>query len=140
MSSARESDDHGSAVVELLLWAGILSLVLTLAVVCSRVPLVVGQLNHVAKVAAEEAAANRTAADASRAGTAIAESNLERAGRHCRHLHVDVDLSEWRPGGVVAATVVCDLELSDLAVVDVPGTVRLTSTFFAAIDTHKAVS
>jgi hypothetical protein len=135
------TNDRGAIVViEVVLWTLVFTLVLSVVVYCGREPLVRGQVDRAAKVAAEEAASHRTKAAAVQAAHEAALANLEQDGIGCRSLDVTLDLSDWRPGGVVRANVSCDVELADLVRLGLPVGVPMSSRFPATIDTHKALA
>lgn len=49
---------------------------------------------------------------------------------------VSTDTSDWGPGGKVAVTVTCDVDLGDLTFIGLPGTKTLTGRALAPIDTY----
>ena len=51
-----------------------------------------------------------------------------------------MDLAGFRPGGTVRATVTCTTGLSDLALLDVPGSRTLSASFTSVIDTYRSES
>jgi hypothetical protein len=137
--------EEGAVVIlELLMWTAVLALVLGAVALSARHPLVQSQLDRAAKAAAEEAAAHRSKPAALDAARTAARANLERDGVTCLRLSVDLDLSDWRPGGIIRADVRCDVDLSDLVALSVPVEVHvgmpMSSWFLATIDTHKALS
>lgn len=135
LSPLRET---GAVVIaELLMWTVVLSLVLAVVVYSGREPLVQGQLDRAAKAAVEEAAAHRTKTAARAAAHVAALANLAQDGIRCRGIEVELDLTDWRPGGIIRADVTCDVDLSDLVAIGLPVGVPMSSWFLAAIDSHK---
>jgi Flp pilus assembly protein TadG len=126
------------ATIELVLMTPVLFLVLGFLVVAGRLSTVQGDV----------AAASRDAARAaSRAGTydqalvdarTTAESSLGGRDVTCRNLTVTLqDSSSFRAGGTVAATVTCDVSLSDVAIPGLPGQRQVSDRSVEVIDAYR---
>lgn len=95
------------------------------------------QVEAVAADGARAASLERnTALSASAAQDAITWELGER-GMSCSSLQVDVDVSDYRPGGSVQVTVSCTAALGDVALSGLPGHKRYTATAAVPIETHR---
>jgi Flp pilus assembly protein TadG len=138
--AGRRRGDGGSAAVEITLLTPLLVLMLLFVVFLGRLTeaqAVISDAAHQAARAASIARAPGTAAAQARQAAATA---LSGRGLACRHFTVTVDLAGFRPGGSVRATVTCTTGLSDLALLDVPGSRTLSASFTSVIDTYRSQS
>lgn len=97
--------------------------------------------NDVRSAAHEAARAATLEGDPSSAATVarqIAASNLAESGVACAHgVTVDVDTSNWAPGGWVEVTVACQTSFADLAELEVPATRTFVATASEVIDVYR---
>lgn len=71
-------------------------------------------------------------------GAAAAQTTLTGRNVSCQTLNVDVDTSGLQPGGVVSATVSCEVSLSDVTgLLGLPGSVTITETSSAVVDAFR---
>ncbi|WP_250904069.1 TadE family protein [Actinomadura sp. NEAU-AAG7] len=49
---------------------------------------------------------------------------------------VSTDVRDWRPGGRVEVTIICDVDLGDLSFIGLPGSKRLQGRALAPVDTY----
>lgn len=95
-------------------------------------------VDSVADAAARAASLARSPTAAQEAAQTTAEANLGDGRITCITLDVDVNPTEFAPGGSVTVTVSCVVELSDLAAgAGIPGSLTLTSTAISGIDLHR---
>jgi Flp pilus assembly protein TadG len=134
----RRGSDRGSAAVEITLLTPLLVLMLLFVVFLGRVTEAQAVISDAAHQAARAASIAPTPA-AAQARQAAATA-LSGRGLACRHFTVTVDLAGFRPGGSVRATVTCTTGLSDLALLDVPGSRTLSASFTSVIDTYRSQS
>ena len=59
-------------------------------------------------------------------------------GVTCANLTVNTDTAHFAPGGQVAVTVTCTVDLSDLAGLRLPASESISSTATSVIDTYRA--
>ena len=137
MNSTRE---RGSATTELVLLTPVLIIVLLFVVALGRVASAHQEVDAAARDAARAATNARSAQSARIDGTDAARTSLVAGGVTCRTLTVDVDTTDFRPGGLVTATVACTLELGDLAGLRLPANRTMTSSFTAPVDEFRGVS
>jgi Flp pilus assembly protein TadG len=90
-----------------------------------------------AESAAQAAAQERTPLAAVAAAEEVGRAMLVDP-TSCASPSVSVDLSEFRPGGVVAVTVSCTVSADGLELIDPPSTGPTSATAFAAIDPFRA--
>ncbi|KPM50201.1 hypothetical protein ACG83_41630, partial [Frankia sp. R43] len=125
----------------LTLLAPLIILMLLLIVYAGRAVNARGQVDTAAHTAARAASLARTPALALAAAQAAVAPDLNRSTGPCTALTVEVDVSQFRPGGVVRATVACQLDQSDLAAgLPVPGERTLTTTATVPIDVYRGVT
>jgi Flp pilus assembly protein TadG len=131
--------DTGSATAELVLLIPTLVLMLWFLVFCGRMVDARMRIEDVAHQAARAASSQRVASSADvRARTTAAEA-LNDAGTTCRSVEVETGGSV-QPGGVITTTVTCRVDLSDLALLQLPGTVALQAGFSASVDVHRGIT
>ncbi|MCP2325341.1 Flp pilus assembly protein TadG [Hamadaea flava] len=95
--------------------------------------------------AARTASLARNARDATVRAQTAARDSFDAQGITCRTpVVVDVDVSGFGvPVGQPASvrvTVTCDAELRDVAILDLPGVIRLSSSFVSPLDTYRTRS
>lgn len=132
-----KSDDRGVATLEFALLAFVFILMFMLATYAWRVTQTVGDVSDAAAEAARAASlALGDAADAD----AIAHASLLSAGVACGALSVSVTGGSTAAAGATAQTVsvrvACEVALSDLAPLGVPGTQNIEATHTEVIDVY----
>ena len=130
---------QGSAAVELVLLTPVLVVLLLFVVAVGRLAETRGDVDAAARDAARAASIARGPDSARADGEAAARQRLSEGGVTCRTLDVELSTAEFRPGGTVAATVGCVVDLADLTLLGVPGTRRVSATFAEPIDIFRAV-
>jgi len=136
----RKRGERGSASMELVLLAPVLIVVLLFVVGLARMANARQQVEALAADGARAASLERnTALSASAARDAVAAELGER-GMSCSALDVEVDVSDYRPGGSVEVTVSCTAALGDVALSGLPGHKRYTATAVVPIETYRSVS
>ena len=136
-------DDHGSATTELVLIMPVLVLFLFLVVAAGRLTDAKSDVVSAASDAARAASLQTNGADAAVQAQNIAEDSVAGEGIECIN-GVDVALELRRrpgcfsPGATVEATVTCDVDLSDLALLAMPGTVTVTEHAWEPIDAYRS--
>lgn len=130
---------RGAAAVELVLVTPVLIVLLLFVVAGGRLADARAQVDAAARDAARAGTLARSAAGAERAGKEAADSRLHDAGVECRSLLVQVDATRFAPGGTVAATVTCTVDLGDLTLLAVPGSRSVTATAAEPVDVYRGV-
>ncbi|MEV0971868.1 TadE/TadG family type IV pilus assembly protein [Microtetraspora glauca] len=126
--------EKGSATAELVLLTPLLMLVALFAVAAGRLVAARLEVNDAAHQAARAASMARTPSAADTAARSAVESALGATRATCASRSVNVGLGSFRPGGNVTVTVTCHAKLSDVAMVHIPGSAALTSSFVVPID------
>ena len=137
----RPANDRGSLSLELVVLGPAILAILALVLVGGRVALASQAVAQAAAQAARDASQQPTAAAASVAAKARADSVLAGQGLDCTGTAVTVDAAALAapPGvpGAVSVTVECEVAWGDLAVIG-SGTRTLHATGRAPIDTWTA--
>ncbi|MEW6473876.1 MAG: TadE/TadG family type IV pilus assembly protein [Actinomycetota bacterium] len=134
------SDDRGSAAVELVLVTPVLIALMLFVVAGGRLASSRADVDAAARDSARAASLARSSTMAERDGRAAAEATLSDQGVACRTLAVTIDTAQFRPGGTVAATVSCDVELADLTGLGLPGRRTISSRFVEPVDAFRGVT
>ncbi|MEX5713816.1 hypothetical protein AB1484_38005 [Parafrankia sp. FMc6] len=99
-----------------------------------------GQVDSAAHTAARAASIARTPAAAVTAAEQAIAPDLTSAGP-CTTVTVQVDTSQFHPGGVARATVACLVDQSDLAAgLPIPGQRTFIATASAPIDLYRTIT
>jgi Flp pilus assembly protein TadG len=134
-------DERGSVAAELTLVTPFLVLLLVfVAVLVHRGVDARLRLNEVAHQAARAASLTRSPAAATDAAQQTVTAALAQAGVDCLNPSVDVDTSDFHPGGLVTVTVVCHVDLTDGAQLDAGTSRTLTATASSPIDAWRAAT
>lgn len=137
----RRRDERGSAAVEMALLAPILGALVLVVIFGGRLALARQTMQAAAADAARAASVARTADEAERSATKIAEATLSNQGVACATSSTEVDTSGFKlaPGtpATTAVTITCDLATADLSL-PLPGTVRVSATSSSELDTFRA--
>lgn len=137
------SGDRGTSTLELVIWAPILLLIVSVIIYAGRV----AQARQTVEAAAGEAARAATAVpsrwQAEPAARSAATAALTSAGMKCSSVFVSVDTSDWNttaPGqpGAATAQVRCQVVLADLFVPGMPGSLTATGTGRSVLDTYRS--
>jgi Flp pilus assembly protein TadG len=133
-------DQRGSAAAELTLLTPLLMLMLLFIVLCGRLADAKLRLNDVAHQSARAATLARTPTQATADARATAEAALASAGITCQSLTLSTDTQGLRPGSTVTVTVSCNVGLSDLTLLGLPGSRTLESSFSSPIDVWRGTT
>lgn len=129
--------ERGSASVELVLLTPVLIVVLLFVVGLARIANARQEVEAVAADGARAASLERNTAHSARAARSLVEGELGDRGMSCVGLKVDVDISDYRPGGSVRVTVSCTAALGDVALSGLPGSKQFRATAVVPIETHR---
>jgi Flp pilus assembly protein TadG len=126
-------------IVELVLGVPVLMLLLWFLVYCGRMSDARLRVEDAAHQAARAATLARTTSAARADARTTAAASLTDAGVTCRSFAVTAT-GTLAPGSTVTATVTCTVDLHDLALLDVPGTTKLTAHFTAQVDVYRSTT
>ena len=130
--------DRGFATIELVLMTPVLFLVLSFLVVAGRLATVRGDVAAASRDAARAASRAATNEQATLDARTTAEASLGGRAVTCQNLTVTLgDPATFRAGGTVAATVACDVALTDVAIPGLPGQRRISDDSVEVIDTYR---
>jgi Flp pilus assembly protein TadG len=138
--TVRQRDERGGSSMELVLMTPAVLVLLLFVVAGGRLVLAREHVDAAARDAARAGTIARSAVSAEAEATRVADARLADAGVTCRTLHVNVDLTDYRPGGTVTTTIDCTVDLSDLTLLGVPGTRTITATAVETVDTFRGVT
>ncbi|GAA5121000.1 TadE/TadG family type IV pilus assembly protein [Haloechinothrix salitolerans] len=132
-------DEHGSAATELVLLTPLLIMLLLFVVFCGRLADARLRVDDAAHQAARAASLARSGHQAVTDARGTAQAALSRAGVTCRSLSVDAQVSGLQPGSTVIVTVSCDIGLSDVALLGVPGSMTADASASSVVDRWRGV-
>ena len=138
--SSWRRDERGGVTAELVLLTPLLILFLLFVVALGRLAGARIEVDGAAAQAARAASIARSPAGAVAAAEQTATSAL--AGQHvtCAQLTVTTDTAAFTPGGFVAVTVTCAVDLADLTGLRLPVTETISNRFVEPIDRYRGVS
>src|SRR3954468_20752445 len=105
--STRTKSDRGSASMELVLITPVVLVLLLFVVAGGRLVLARERVDAAARDAARAGTIARSAPTAQADARRAADDRLAEAGVTCRTLDLNVDVTDFRPGGTVATTISC---------------------------------
>lgn len=132
-------DERGSATAELVILTPLLILLLLFVVALGRLAGARIDVNGVAAQAARAASIARNPQAATSSAQQTAASALSSQHITCAHLAVTVDTTDFAPGGSVAVTVSCAVNLADLTGLDLPATETVANRAVSPIDKYRSV-
>jgi Flp pilus assembly protein TadG len=91
--------------------------------------------------AARAASLARSADTAKSAGNKVATASLNNQSLNCAKTNVAIDTSGFaKPVGTaanVSVTVICSVEIADLGLVGLPGSMQVSATMVSPLDTYR---
>lgn len=132
--------EEGSVTAELVIVTPLLILFLLFVVALGRLAGARIDVDGAAAQAARAASIAYSPEAAAAAAQETASSSLSSQRITCAHLQVAVDTADFVPGGTVAVTVSCAVNLSDLTGLHLPVTETLSNRFVEPIDAYRSVS
>jgi Flp pilus assembly protein TadG len=134
------SPEAGLMAIELAIVAPVVIVMLLTVVAFGRVTHGRQLVDEAAAVGARAASLAKTPTTAAQEAHAAVTATLAQAGVSCQNAQVDVDPSQFVPGGQVVVNVRCTSNLSSLALTGLPGQLTLQSTARSPIETYRDVS
>lgn len=132
--------DQGSVTTELVMITPIALVLLCLIALTGRTATARGKVDGVARDAARAASFQRDPASAEEAARVAATDAVGAAGVQCASSAVTADVGSFGPGGQVAVTVTCDINLSDLGLIGLSGTRAITARAVEPIDLYRGTN
>lgn len=137
----RQPEERGAAALEFVLLVPALMLIASLVIGGGRLWQARTAVEAAAASAARAASVARTPAEAEKLATTVTNPALANAGVHCAQHHTTLDTAALSTpsgrSGFVAARVSCELSLSDLLLPGWPGTVTVSASENAVVDTYR---
>lgn len=127
-------DERGSMSIEMVLVTPLFVIFLMLLAGAGRMVDAQSQVDGAARDAVRAASIARSAGGAERMAHEAATANLNGHDWCASGPTVVTDTSLWGPGGRVAVTITCDVDLADLSFIGLPGTKSLSGRALAPID------
>jgi len=134
--SRRRRGDRGSAGLTVVLLTPVVLGLLAFSVLAGRTGTAHQDVVSAAQAAARAVSLRSSAASADRDARAAADATLRAAGVACVSTDVAV-LGAPAPGGDVTVEVACDIRLSDLTDLSLPGTKTVRARATAPIDRYR---
>jgi Flp pilus assembly protein TadG len=131
--------EEGSVATELVLLTPLLVLMLLFVVALGRTVSARMEVDGAAAQAARAASIARDPATATAMAEQAATTALGSDHVTCADLTVTTDTADFAPGGQVAVTVTCTVDLADLVGLRLPASQSISSTSTAVIDLYRAV-
>lgn len=132
--------EEGSATAELVILTPLLILLLLFVVALGRLAGARGDVDGAAAQAARAASIARDPTAATAAATQAAQMALASQHVTCAHLGVAVDTTAFTPGGNVAVTVSCSVDLSALTGLHLPAHETVTDRFVEPVDRYRSTT
>ncbi len=135
----RGRGERGAAATELVLVTPLLLLLLVFATLAGRLAGARGDLVGAARDAARAASIQRSPMAAGPAAQSAAEATLADEGFSCASVMVTTDINAFRRGGTVAVKVSCDVDLSDLSPLPLPGVRTVSAQAVEVVDEFRGL-
>jgi Flp pilus assembly protein TadG len=136
----RLRDESGSVATELVLLTPLLILMLLFVVALGRTVSARLEVDGAAAQAARAASIARDPATATAMAQQTATAALSSDHVTCADLTVNTNTAQFAPGGSVAVTVTCTVNLADLVGLRLPASQAISSTSTSVIDQYRSVS
>ncbi len=129
--------ERGAMSAEMVILGAVAVVALSLGSGAGMLVLADGRVSAAASAAARTASQQATPAQAASAAHETAQRTLAQAGTSCG-LTVEVDTSQFRPGGRVDVLVRCRLDLAPVAIAGFAAHRDLTATAGAPLEHHRS--
>jgi Flp pilus assembly protein TadG len=128
---------RGSVALELVLVTPLVLVLIVFVVFCGRVARAEAIVRDAASAGARAASLRQKPATARADAVAAVHANLSSHRTTCPSPRISVDTSGLRPGGQVAVQVTCEPSLSDLALLGLPGSRRISERSVEVVDVRR---
>ena len=129
---------RGAVSLELVLITPLFLLLVDFAVFGGRLSESQARVDDAAHAGARAASLQRTIGSATAAADATVADTLGSGGASCSTYRASLNTSDFRAGGSVTVTVDCDVQLSDLTWLPLPGTRSVSGSFVSPVDTYRS--
>jgi Flp pilus assembly protein TadG len=138
MTARRTRTARGATTVEFVIVVPVLIVAFLFVVGLGRMSHARHQVEDLAGEAARAASLERNTSLAAARGEQTVTAAMQHRGFTCHQLTVDVDVSSYRPGGVVRAQVTCVTNLSDVTITGLPGAHTFTAEASVPIEQFRS--
>lgn len=132
--------ERGAAAVEMVLMTPVLLCFLLLVVEGGRLTTARNDVDFAARAGARAASIARSPVSADKDARAAIEDSLNNRDFDCASLDVEVDTTNFRPGGQATTTLHCKVDLSMASLLGVPITRSVDATFTEPIDLYQGIN
>jgi len=129
--------ERGSVALELVLVTPLVLVLIAFVVFCGRVARAEAIVRDAASAGARAASLRQRPSAARADALSAVQANLAGHRTTCPAPQISIDISSLRPGGQVAVQVVCEPSLSDLALLGLPGTRRVSERSVEVVDVRR---
>jgi Flp pilus assembly protein TadG len=137
MSTSNRPHERGSVTLELVLVTPLLVMLLLLAVGAGRLVTARADIDSTARAAARAASIRRDPGSATLAARQMAVATLAERHLTCRQLDLTTDTRTFHAGGWVIVQVSCNVDLSQLSLLRLPGSLTIRARFTEPLDTFR---
>ena len=130
--------EQGTVAVEFVLIVPVLVCAFLLVVGLGRMAHARQQVEGVAADAARAASLERNTSQSTAVARSTAIAALGDRGVSCQNLDLNVDISDYRPGGTVRVQVSCTASLGDVALSGLPGQRVFTANAVVPIESYRS--
>ena len=135
------ASERGSSVIGLAVLTPVMATVLFLVVAAGRVGVTESKLTIAAGSSARAASQYQSVAAAQAAATTTAEASLGQLNVGCQGgPQVRIRQMDLQPGGKVHVQVSCVVRLSDLTLLDIPGSLTVSADSSSMVDRYRSGS
>ncbi|HEY3811406.1 MAG TPA: TadE/TadG family type IV pilus assembly protein [Acidimicrobiales bacterium] len=135
-----QTSEEGSVATELVLLTPLLLLMLLFVVALGRTVSARLEVDGAAAQAARAASIARDPATATAMAHQAATTALGSDGVTCGNLTVTTNTADFEPGGQVAVTVTCTVDLADLVGLRLPASQSMSSTATSVVDVYRSAA
>ena len=143
-AAGKAADDRGLAALELVILAPVIVLLIGFMIAAGRTSIAQGAIDAAARAAARQASVAQNLGAAQAAAYAGAREALLGDGLNCQPTVVRLPGVRGAFGSQVGqsveihAFVACRVQLSDLVIPGIPGSIRLTASFSSPLDPFRS--
>lgn len=132
--------DRGALAIQAAVMVPLLSIIVLTMLFAGRLVDTNLGVQQAAHEAARAASLTTNPVAAAAAAQQSAQQYLGNETMGCAVLNVATNTTQFQPGGYVEVTVTCTTDLSDMAVLAVPGTKTFSATALEVVDTFRGGS
>ncbi len=133
----RLSGERGSAATEVVILVPLAVLMVGFMILVGRLATTNQDIISASRDAARAASVRQDPSAAISDGTAAAEATLAARGVSCETLTIEIDTTNFQPGGQVTANVTCSIGLSDAVGLGIPGAKTVSASSIAVVDSYR---